>query len=89
VVRYKRDLTTDQVQRAVESLCGMGWEWALPSSVVVHRALEIARAREATVWDATSAAPAESLNATYVTADEQLVRRLGDLARFLGEVEDI
>ncbi|MBC7250309.1 MAG: type II toxin-antitoxin system VapC family toxin [Anaerolineae bacterium] len=87
VLRYKEDLTTGQIQDAVQSLFDMGLEWVLPSSAVLRRAVEIACAYETTVYDAAFAALAESLNATFVTADERLVRRLEALAfvRFLGE----
>jgi predicted nucleic acid-binding protein len=91
VLRYKGDLTTEQVQEAMQSLFGMGLEWALPSRAVMRRAIEVACAYETTVYDAAFAALAESLDATFVTADERLVRRLEALpfVRFLGEVEDV
>jgi predicted nucleic acid-binding protein len=89
VLHYKKDLTTDQVQQAVQSLFDMGLEWILPSSAVMRRAIEISRAYDTTVYDAAFAALAESLNAAFVTADERLVRRLEALpfVRFLGEME--
>lgn len=91
VLRYKRDLTTGQVQDAVQSLFDMRLEWLLPSSVAMRRAVEIARGHETTVYDATFAALAETLEATFITADERLVRRLEILpfVRFLGHVEDV
>ena len=91
VLRYKGDLTTDRLQDAVQSLFDMGLEWVLPSSAVMRRAVEMARAYETTVYDATFAALAESLNAAFVTADERLVRRMEALpfVRFLGEGVDL
>jgi predicted nucleic acid-binding protein len=91
VLRYKNDLTTEQVQEAVQSLFDMGLGWVLPSGAVMRRAVEMARVYETTVYDAAFAALAESLSATFVTADERLVRRLEALpfVRFLGEVEDV
>jgi predicted nucleic acid-binding protein len=91
VLRYKTDLTTGQVQAAVGSLFDMGLAWVLPSGAVMERTVEIARTCDTTVYDATFAALAESLGATFVTADERLVRRLETLAFvcFLGEVEDV
>ena len=87
VLRHKTDLTADQVQDAVQSLFDMGLEWVLPTSAAVRRATEIAYACETTVYDAAFVALAESLNATYVTADERLARRLEayPFVRFLGE----
>ena len=38
VLRYKGDLTTGQVQDAVQSLFDMRLEWVLPSSTVMRRA---------------------------------------------------
>jgi len=91
VLRYKNDLTTHQVQKAVQSLFDMGLEWVLPSGTAMRRAVEIARVYETTVYDAAFAALAESLDATFVTADERLVRRLEALpfVCFLREVEDV
>ena len=88
VLRYKKDLTAGQVQDAVQSLFDMGLEWVLPSNATMRRAIEIAYACETTVYDAAFAALAESLNATYITADERLARRLEayPFVRFLGEV---
>jgi predicted nucleic acid-binding protein len=90
VLRYKADLTTEQVQVAVGSLFDMGLIWILPSSTVMGRTVEIARTYDTTVYDATFVALAESLGATFVTADERLVRRLEALSfvRFLGTVGD-
>jgi predicted nucleic acid-binding protein len=91
VLRYKNDLTTEHVQEAVQSLFDMGLEWVLPSSTVMCRAVEMAHVYETTVYDAAFAALAESLSATFVTADEPLVRRLEALpfVRFLDEVRDV
>jgi len=91
VLRYKSDLTTGQVQEAVQSLFDMGLEWILPSSTVMRRAVEMARAYETTVYDAAFTALAELLNATFITADERLVHNLEALpfVRFMGEMEDV
>lgn len=79
VLCYRADLATDQVQTAVRSLFDMGFEWVLLSSAMTRRAVGIARAYQATVYDAAFAALAEWLNATFTTADERLARRLEPL----------
>jgi len=76
VLRYKDDLTTAQIEDAVQSLFDIGLEWAPPTSATMRRAAVIARATDATVYDAAFAALAESRTATFVTADEALIRRL-------------
>jgi predicted nucleic acid-binding protein len=90
VLRYKDDLTTVQVEDAIQSLFDMGLEWAAPTAAMMRRAAVIARAADATVYDAAFAALAESLNATFVTADERLARRLAawPFVLFLGEMEN-
>jgi len=90
VLRYKGDLSTDQVQAAVVSLFDAGLEWVAPSSAMICRAVEMARSYETTVYDAAFAALAETLGATFITADERLARCLEPLsaARFLGELKD-
>jgi predicted nucleic acid-binding protein len=88
VLRYKPDLTAGQVQDAIRSLFDMGLEWVSPTSAAMRRAAEIAYACEATIYDAAFVALAESLGATYVTADERLARRLEvyPFVHFLGRV---
>jgi predicted nucleic acid-binding protein len=88
VLRYKKDLSSEQVRAAVRSLFDMQMTWMLPSAEVMEQAIEIARTHDTTVYDATFAALAGALGATFVTADERLARRLGSLpfVRFLGEL---
>lgn len=89
VLRYKGDLTPDQVQEAIQSLFDMGLELIPPLSSVMRCAVEIAHTLDATVYDAAFAALAESLNTTFITADEKLARKLGTLpnVRFLGDID--
>ena len=89
VLRYKEDLSTEQVRAAVCSLFDMQMTWMLPSAEMLEQAVEIARTHETTVYDATFAALAGALGATLVTADERLARKLGLLhfVRFLGELD--
>jgi predicted nucleic acid-binding protein len=88
VLRYKTDLSTEQIQAAVRSLFDMQMEWMLPAAEVMEQAVEIARGYDTTVYDATFAALAGALEATFVTADEQLARKLESFpyVRFLGEL---
>jgi predicted nucleic acid-binding protein len=80
VLRYKQDLSTQDVQEALSGLYRMRLEWAAPSSIVICRAIEIARAYETTVYDASFVALGESIGATFVTADVRLVQQLSDLS---------
>jgi len=88
VLRYKNDLTTTQVEEALQSVFDMGLEWAAPSAAMMRRATVIARAADVTVYDAAFAALTESLDATFVTADERLACRLADwpFVLFLGDM---
>ena len=90
VLRYKEDLATGQVEEAVQSLFDMGLAWVSPSAVTMRRAAVIARESDATVYDATFAAVAESVQAVFVSADERLVSRLAawPFVRFLGDFGD-
>jgi predicted nucleic acid-binding protein len=90
VLRYKDDLTTAQVEEAVQSLFDMGLGAVPPTAIMMRRAAVIARAADATVYDAAFAALAESLEATFVTADERLARRLEacPFVLFLADVEN-
>ena len=90
VLRYKSELTTAQVETAVQNLFDLGLAWSEPSAVVIRRAVAIAREYDASVYDATFAALAETQGATLVTADERLATKLMKLSfvRFLGQSAD-
>lgn len=90
VLRHRIGLTASQVEVAVQSLFDMGLEWAPPSAAMIRRAVAIAQRADTTVYDATYAALAELVGATYVTGDERLARRLANLrfVRFLGNLEE-
>jgi predicted nucleic acid-binding protein len=89
VLRYKNDLTTAQIGEAVQSLFDMDLEQVPPTAMMMRRAAVIAREADVTVYDATFAALAEGLEATFVTADERLARRLAawPFVLFLGDME--
>ena len=90
VLRYKEDLTTPQVEEAVQSVFDMGLVWVAPTAAVMRRAAAIARRSDGTVYDATFAACAESLEATFITADERLAHRFAEwpFVCFLGDATD-
>ena len=75
-LRYKADLTTAQVETAIQALFDLELEWVAPSPTVKRHAVVIAREHDTTVVDVTFAALAEGIGATFVTADERLGRRL-------------
>ncbi len=89
VLRFKTDLSTEQVCAGVQSLFDLGLDWIAPSPAVMARAIEIARQYDTTVYDATFVALAERLEVKLVTADARLVERLASLpcVRFLGDLE--
>ena len=79
VMRYMTDLSTEQVQQAVDSLFAMRLTWLTPTTSVLNRAVAIAREHETPVYDALFAAVAEELSTLYVTADERFVKRVPEL----------
>lgn len=89
VLRYKADMSTAQVETAIQALFDLGLEWIAPSPGLTRRAVVMARDHETSVYDATFAALAESIGGTFVTADGRLARRLRGLqcVTFLGDVE--
>jgi len=89
LLRYKSDLTTEQVAQAAQSLLEMGLDWVMPAAPWLRRAAVIARDYDVTVYDAAFAALAETLDATLITADAQLATRMSASARvrFLGDWE--
>lgn len=89
VLRYKADLTTVQIEVAVQALLDLDLEWMSPSASMIRRAVVIARTYDTSVYAATFMALAESVGATFITADERLARRLAELpgVLFLGDVD--
>ena len=80
VLHYKSELSSDQVQEAVRSLLAMNLHIFQPDNLLMCQAIEIARTYQTTVYAATFAALAQVLPVSFVTADERLARRLGDLS---------
>jgi predicted nucleic acid-binding protein len=76
VLRYKNDLSVNQVQEAVQSLFDMELQVVPPSSPVMQQAVDLAQTHDLTIYDATFVALAQALAATCVTADERLAQRL-------------
>jgi len=89
VLRYKSELSTEEVAQAVESLLDMELEIVAPSGELIRRSVEIARQYDETVYDAVFVALAESLGAPLITADEVLASKMAPLGfvRFLGTSE--
>jgi len=89
ILRYKADLPTAQVETAIQALFDLELEWIAQSPTMIRRAVVIAREHDTSVYDATFAALAEGIGATFVTADERLARQLTALqyVTFLGDVE--
>ncbi len=87
VLRYKDDLTTEQVKEAVQSLFDLGLDWIDLSVPMLLRSIELARVHDVAVYDAMFLALAEALGADLITADERLVVRVGALpyVRLLGQ----
>lgn len=86
VLVYKPDLSTEQVQAALQSLFDMGIDWIEPSPPLLLRSTAIAREHDLSVYDATFVALAEALQADLITADERLVHGMSSspYIHFLG-----
>jgi len=89
VLRYKDDLTTEEVQSAVQSMFDIGVEWISPSREILNKAIEIARTYHTTVYDAVFVALATILDMIFITADKRLADGLVSLpaVKFLGELD--
>ncbi|MDY0019898.1 MAG: type II toxin-antitoxin system VapC family toxin [Anaerolineae bacterium] len=79
VLRYKPELTTPQIETALQALFDLDLDWVAPSAAMTRRAVAIARDYETSVYDASFAALAESVGGTLITADERLARRMSPL----------
>jgi predicted nucleic acid-binding protein len=80
VMRFMDELSTEQVQLAVESLFAFPIRWVQPTEEMMARAVAIAREHGRTaVYDALFAAVAEAYDALFVTADMRFARAAPDL----------
>jgi len=80
VMRFMDELSTEQVQLAVESLFAFPIRWVQPTGEVMARAVTIAREHGRTaVYDALFAAVAEAYDALFVTADMRFARAAPEL----------
>lgn len=89
VLKYKQDLTIDQIQAAIGSLFDFGLEWFSPTVALLNRAVDLSRMYETTVYEAAFAALADLLSAQLVTADRKLAVKLQALSyvHFLGQLD--
>src|SRR3990170_7894967 len=79
VLRYKPDLTDQQVQEALDSLYDLHIKIVQISQEMIKGAIRLAYSYGITVYDAAFMALAESLKAPFVTADEKLSEKLSDV----------
>ena len=88
VLRYKPDLSREQVRLAVQSLFDMGIDIVGITTQVIGQSIELAYDYEVTVYDASFIALAMESDAHFVTADERLFRKVSMLehVHFLGDV---
>jgi predicted nucleic acid-binding protein len=76
VLRYKPDLTQQQVQEALVSLYDMEIRMVEISQEVINGAIHFAYFYDITVYDAAFVAMAEYLKVPFITADEKLSQKL-------------
>jgi predicted nucleic acid-binding protein len=81
VLRYKPDMNRTKVQQALQSLFDMGIWIEYIGSEMIEAAVEIAYACDITVYDAAFVALASQLEVDFITADQELVRKLHDTRR--------
>ncbi len=79
VLRYKPDMDQTGVQEALQSFFDMGIGIEPIGSGTIRRTAAIAYSYDVTVYDAVYVALAEQLEASFVTADEKLIRNLNDI----------
>lgn len=78
VLRYKPDWDTVRVQQAIDSFFALGLEIMTPSASSLKRAVEIAYSYDITVYDACFIAISEQNKALFVTADMELISKIGE-----------
>jgi predicted nucleic acid-binding protein len=76
VLRFKPDLSQEQVQAALNSLYDMQIRIVKGSREVVKEAIHLAYLYDVTVYDAAFVAIAENLSVPFITADDKLSQKL-------------
>lgn len=79
VLRYKPDWDSARVYRAIDSLFALRLKIVSASPASMRQAAGLAYKYDVAVYDAVFVALAEESGATFVTADQRLVRSLGGL----------
>lgn len=89
VLRYKTDLSIQKVQGCIQHLTRLDIRWVIPETKLLERAIEIARSRDISVYDAIFVATAEKYRAKVVTADKRFVDDAGNRGDvyYLGDVD--
>ena len=76
-LRYNNEITSDDAKGAVASLKDMELSIVLPSLELIGMSIEIAKAKNITVYDAIYVALAKLLDCKLVTADKELSEKAG------------
>ena len=76
VLRFKPDLSQEQVQAALNSLYDMQIRIVKGSRQAIKEAIRLAYLYDVTVFDAAFVAIAENVNAPFITADDRLSQKL-------------
>jgi predicted nucleic acid-binding protein len=76
VLRFKPDLSQEQVQAALNSLYDMQIRIVKGSRQAIKEAIHLAYLYDVTVYDAAFVAIAENVNAPFITADDKLSQKL-------------
>lgn len=76
VLRYRSELSLDQVQRAVQSILDLELSVVPISPTTIRHTIALARTHNITVYDASFIAQAQTLSVNCITADARLARKL-------------
>lgn len=87
VLRYNVNYSADNIKKALSSLIEMDFDIVLPTLEMANNAVDLAKKYNITVYDAIFVSLAMLIDATFVTADENLHKKIKELdfVKFIAE----
>lgn len=76
-LRYNPSFDTGEIKEAVKTLFDIGIEIITPTYSLLDKAIELAKNRDLTCYDAIYLALAEEIGFEFITADEKFYKKVG------------
>lgn len=88
-MRFNKDFNEEFIKESLTNFIDLDTDITIPTDEIINSAIELSYKHDITIYDAIYVALAESIDATFITADEKLYEKIKDLefVRFITSYE--